>query len=565
MNEDKSSVYQHKSKKKGKLTTVKKIFALLMTIMMCFSAASVVQADNNNITVSNATAALSETVYLTVALSNCDKANTLGISMEYDANVLTKVAGDCKWLKEGTIADFDEIKDKGVWAVEEKTDVNGDICKLAFRVNPDAALGKTEVTCTVIVKNDSKVIDTYSTTATVEVVKCVHIFSGEWTSKDSDVHKQACQKCGEEKTETHAWDKGVVTKDPTSTNAGMKVYTCSVCKGTKEEEIPAIGTPVTPTPDNTEKPGTTPTPDNTEKPGTTPTPDNTPIPDYTPTPDYTPVPDDDTSTSNNTQTPVSSQKPQSTPNDGDVQDSDDLEEVEVTGVKMDESAVEAKVEEIQNAEAGTELVIDMKNSDKIVATVVPVEILEAVKGKDVNVVLDMGRYSWTINGLDVVSSNLEDINLEVLLGTKAIDESVVNEVAGEDEAYQITLQHNGDFGFTASLKLNLGSENAGKFGNLYYYENGKKLVFMNAGLIDENGDVSLEFTHASDYLIVVGEERTADTIISETETVPSTEVTGTDNAEANESGKGGGGVVAIVVGLIAVIAVAVLFMKKKNK
>jgi len=571
---------------------VRKIVTLLLTIIMCLSATEAVQAENNKLTVSDVSATLSEEIYLTVALSGCDKANTLAISMDYDSEVLTKTASQCEWLKEGTIADFDAVKDKGVWAVNEKADVNGNICKLAFRVNPDAALGKTEVTCTVIVKDDSKIVDTVSATATVEVVKCVHVFNDKWTNKDAETHKQVCQKCGEEKTEAHAWDKGVVKKEPTQTAAGMKVYTCTLCKATKEEEIPATGTPQKPEdtqkPENTEKPETpqkpedtqkpggtekpeTPQkPEDTQKPGSTEKPETSQKPDYTPIPDYTPdyTPDEESTT------------PQTKPNQGIAKPSTDAQtsvgtqtplgtiggtNEEATGVKLDEAVVKEKAEAIRNVEEGTEFVINMKNSDNTVATVVPVEIIDAVKGKDVDVVLDLGGYSWIINGLDITSSNLSDINLEVLLDTKAIDENVLKEIAGEDETYQITLQHNGDFGFTASLKLNLGSENAGKFGNLYYYENNSKFVFMNTGLIDENGDVSLAFTHASDYVIIVGEERTADTVIIETEAAQSTEAAGTDNVDSTESEKGGnGGIIAIVAAIIAVFVAAVVFMKKKK-
>ena len=57
-----------------------------------------------------------------------------------------------------------------------------------------------------------------------------------------------CTDCGNristgkkmEKTD-HAWDNGVVSKDPTCTEKGCKTYTCAVCQKTKTEEIPATG------------------------------------------------------------------------------------------------------------------------------------------------------------------------------------------------------------------------------------------------------------------------------------------------------------------------------------
>lgn len=40
---------------------------------------------------------------------------------------------------------------------------------------------------------------------------------------------------------THTWDAGVVTKEPTCTEAGVKTYTCTTCGATKTEDIAALG------------------------------------------------------------------------------------------------------------------------------------------------------------------------------------------------------------------------------------------------------------------------------------------------------------------------------------
>lgn len=73
---------------------------------------------------------------------------------------------------------------------------------------------------------------------------------------------------------------------------------------------------------------------------------------------------------------------------------------------------------------------------------------------------------------------------------------------------QLSLTHNGDFGFEATLTVDVGKENVDKFGNLYYYDSDGKLVFMNAGKISADGSVDLTFSHASDYVIVIGENQT---------------------------------------------------------
>ena len=39
----------------------------------------------------------------------------------------------------------------------------------------------------------------------------------------------------------HSWDEGVITKEPTATEKGIRTYTCTGCKGTETKEIPATG------------------------------------------------------------------------------------------------------------------------------------------------------------------------------------------------------------------------------------------------------------------------------------------------------------------------------------
>ena len=140
------------------------------------------------------------------------------------------------------------------------------------------------------------------------------------------------------------------------------------------------------------------------------------------------------------------------------------------------------------------------------ATVVPKEVLESIQGKDVEVTLDMGDYSWVINGKDVYSSMLKDIDLEVSFDNDAIPSKAVSQVAGDNPVKKVSLTYNGGFGFNAKLKVNMGSEFAGKYGNLYYYDSSGYMRFQNAGLINADGSVELVFSHASEYLIVVSDK-----------------------------------------------------------
>lgn len=135
----------------------------------------------------------------------------------------------------------------------------------------------------------------------------------------------------------------------------------------------------------------------------------------------------------------------------------------------------------------------------------PVYVLEAAKGKDVDIVLDMNGYKWTINGNNIQADNLKDINLAVDTDSDAIPDDVISELAGNNPVKQISLAYSGDFGFKASLTYNIGSEYAGKYGNLYYYDSTGRMIFQNAGAIDADGNISLNFSHASEYAVVIAD------------------------------------------------------------
>ena len=66
-----------------------------------------------------------------------------------------------------------------------------------------------------------------------------HTFEGAWIG-DSTGHWQACD-CGEKsQVSAHSWNQGTVSRAPTSTVAGLKIYTCTVCGEEKRETIPCL-------------------------------------------------------------------------------------------------------------------------------------------------------------------------------------------------------------------------------------------------------------------------------------------------------------------------------------
>lgn len=70
-----------------------------------------------------------------------------------------------------------------------------------------------------------------------------HQFDKAWKS-DTVNHWHVCA-CGEKnQVAKHTWDAGKVTKQPSETAEGVKTFTCTVCKKTKTEKIPATGVTV---------------------------------------------------------------------------------------------------------------------------------------------------------------------------------------------------------------------------------------------------------------------------------------------------------------------------------
>ena len=170
------------------------------------------------------------------------------------------------------------------------------------------------------------------------------------------------------------------------------------------------------------------------------------------------------------------------------------------GTKLSSDKIQEAVASITTTKAGDTYTVDMSE-----ATVVPKDVLEAAKGKDVDIVLDMNGYKWTINGNNIQADNLKDINLSVDTDSDAIPDDVISELAGNNPVKQISLAYSGDFGFKASLTYNIGSEYAGKYGNLYYYDSTGRMIFQNAGTIDADGNISLNFSHASEYAVVIAD------------------------------------------------------------
>ncbi len=288
-----------------------------------------------------------------------------------------------------------------------------------------------------------------------------HSYGTEWKSDNSN-HWHECS-CGEKSgTAAHRWDSGTVTVQPTTDREGEKTYTCTVCGRTRTETLDKLP------PSHTEN----------SQPG-------------------------DKKPDNNSNQPDNKNTGENQPGSSGSENTEDTKaDVKIPFIKDQDGKNGWDVirTEEEKAEEGSIINIDMNGS-----AVVPGDIFDSIKGKDITITFDMGNgIIWSVNGKNVTTDKADDIDFSVKTGTNAIPVDIVNNITGECYSIQLSLSHEGEFGFTAILSINLGKDNAGLTANLYYYnESTGELEFVCAETVAEDGMVSLVFTHASDYAVVI--------------------------------------------------------------
>ncbi|WP_337763287.1 MBG domain-containing protein [Waltera sp.] len=385
------------------------------------------------------------------------------------------------------------------------------------------------------------------------------------TTTEEGIRTYTCTRCNSSYTEsiaklpeekhTHNYT-GSITKEATCTEAGVRSYTCS-CGDSYTENIPATGhsyvSKVTKAATTTEEGIMTYT---CSKCG------------HSYTQPIAKIKSDDSNKDNGSQ----NQKPQSGTHNGNQnqkpQPDTDNGKDNGTSIKpyiKDDSGKEGWdviKPQLEEAKAGDTVTVAMNGT-----TVVPKDVIDSIKGKDTTLVLDMGNgLSWKINGQDITDA-AGDIDFDVTVGAdagKSIPVDVINNVTGERSSMNLTLAYDGEFGFTATLTVNMESKNAGLYANLFYYnEQTGELEFISAGQIDPDGNVELVFTHASDYTIVVdakimSDNGQADNKSDETIPAPKTDDSTSKYAWNNT--------IIIIIGICIILNVfgAVFYVRKKS-
>lgn len=248
-----------------------------------------------------------------------------------------------------------------------------------------------------------------------------------------------------------------VTKEPTTTTEGVMTYICANCGHSYTQAIAKLQDD-----DNTEAPDDNPGSTDNKKPGT------------------------DMADQNTDSSKPETGKPFIKEDSGK------------NGWDVIRSRIEA-------AKDGETINVDMNGS-----TIVPQNIFESIKGRDITVIFDMGdEVTWTVNGKNI-KNIFGDIDFGIAHGKNAgagIPLDIINNVTGERYRVNLTLAHDGEFGFAAVLTINMDKKNAGLYANLFYFNKQMgKLEFICSDEIDAAGNAGLVFTHASDYTVIVDEK-----------------------------------------------------------
>ena len=232
--------------------------------------------------------------------------------------------------------------------------------------------------------------------------------------------------------------------------------------------------------------------------------------------------------------------------------------------------LEAALEAAGEGETETvEVVVEMNGEKKI-----PTDIFEAIKGQNIEVTFEMGDgIAWTVNGMDVTADKFENISFGASTGSgvTAIPTELIAGIAGENFGMELTLEYEGEFGFTAVMTVNVDKKNAGKYANLFYFNpKTETMEFICSAPVKEDGTTDLTFTHASDYVIVV-----SDATMSEADNTSLEDVQGAESGDTSDEPATGEvttdkkawtPIWIIVIGaFIIIIGGIVLFaVKKKN-
>ena len=180
-----------------------------------------------------------------------------------------------------------------------------------------------------------------------------------------------------------------------------------------------------------------------------------------------------------------------------------MKEVEVTDkTTVDEllTAVDAVIDSATKSDKDVVPVLKLEVKDN---TEIAAELVLGIKGEEVVIRIELENgILWDIYGKDI-TDKAGKTDLNVTLNKTDIPKDKLEKVKELGAITQLSIAHDGTFGFGATMKYEIGEAANGKYATLFWYHDGK---FEKAGsFIVEEGLVEFVFEHASDYVIVVSD------------------------------------------------------------
>ncbi len=203
-----------------------------------------------------------------------------------------------------------------------------------------------------------------------------------------------------------------------------------------------------------------------------------------------------------------------------------------------------------------------------------VDIVKAIQNKDITLRLTQGNgVIWEINGKDI--TNPIAASMKVDLNSTAISDDKLEIFKDYTSVLQFSLEHDGEFGFKALMKFPVDSTYNGQYANLFYFNSDGEFEFVSSSKVAV-GYAEFEFTHASDYVVVIAETalqgvpessenvESSEASAGEASADVSSDITSQDVEETS-----GGNSIIIILGIIAVLVIigiaAIIVLKRRDK
>ena len=157
----------------------------------------------------------------------------------------------------------------------------------------------------------------------------------------------------------------------------------------------------------------------------------------------------------------------------------------------------AIIKQINNAKDGETITVNMKNETEL-----PTDVLTALKGKNITLVLDMGKYTWSINSKNIrnVPSDKNNYNLKV----SKIEDSSISKLANSKDIIILGVENKVNFPFTATLKWNVGiGQKSNRIYLSRYNEAKNQLEYLEELLTDNRDNVKFDFEGTYKYLFTI--------------------------------------------------------------